>query len=834
MNSFRKFLTLFSVCILPAAALARMDKELYEAVYQFEVKGNFYEAQDMLSRISIEGDEEDKAKAFFLLGKIQEISENPQNAPFYYRQALANPANVREAYFLADRIAALDTTPERLVIGQVRFSAPIRQTFPGKTPSLLLSDNRLFSLYNEKFVSVQTFLPKDARILAVAPSGIYFTDSRRLSLSFLPKDSREPVHTDTFNSEIQHVLPVQSGAMVLSEKNFALTGNDGIKFSIENRYRNCIPAGTYSEQGDLVISCEDNALHLIDPESGNEKRTLSPIDPIHKVLLSSHGIFVSSASTLWRYLPERSSSYIWKNSGNPIEDIAVFGNDVVVLESGGKLKRFESQNGRLLSEATIDGEKLFELSPGMLGIFSQEGALTAVDTAFRTLWTYHFGKPLAAEPIRSQGLVFLPFANGELKTISALHYGMKPILSQQYADRAAAEQERGNWLLSEALIDSAFALEPGNPTASYLYAVNLERIGADERKRADAWAKAVQNSFGDRHAASSTLEHYSKIIGASYVQFLPLSPRTLYPSLFGSKHGLFTIDPAAQKLLALDPATGKIRWTKDLGLLETSPVLSSDQAHLALASGFRLGIWDLTPNGKQYYSDLPGKPFLVQFSRGAIYVSTWNGYFIKLLSPSYQIAWVRKLFDIPFLFDLEAERIAVASLEGTFGLVNEATGQNSKALNNVRAGISAMDLSDSLLAIATEQNEIQIFSDTGTAPLHTISTDNAIVSLKWVQVKTTRYLLAGFADQKIRLFGLSSTEPLWTYAGAGSIYTAPIIYGHSLFIDQNAYIAQISLAKGTLEKRFPTPGGAGTPFVLDNTLFCTSPKRLLYAFPIAK
>ena len=46
--------------------------------------------------------------------------------------------------------------------------------------------------------------------------------------------------------------------------------------------------------------------------------------------------------------------------------------------------------------------------------------------------------------------------------------------------------------------------------------------------------------------------------------------------------------------------------------------------------------------------------------------------------------------------------------------------------------------------------------------------------------------------------------------------------------------ARISLAKGTLEKRYPTPGGSGTPFILDNTLFCTSPKRLLYAFPLSK
>ncbi|MDY6370664.1 MAG: hypothetical protein SPL20_12625, partial [Fibrobacter sp.] len=117
MKRFRLSTFLFFACALSSIAFAsRMDIELYEAVYQFELKGNFAEAQDMLSRISIEGDDEDKSKAFFLLGKIQEVSENPQTAAFYYRQALASPNNISEAYFLANRIAALDSSPERIVL----------------------------------------------------------------------------------------------------------------------------------------------------------------------------------------------------------------------------------------------------------------------------------------------------------------------------------------------------------------------------------------------------------------------------------------------------------------------------------------------------------------------------------------------------------------------------------------------------------------------------------------------------------------------------------------------------------------------------------------------
>lgn len=825
---------LFTGILFSEAFSSRMDKELYEAVYQFEIKGNFAEAQDMLSRISIEGDDEDRSKAFFLLGKIQELSESPLNATFYYRQALANPANARDAYFLASRIESLDTTPERLVIDKSNLAASIRETFGGKQPSILLSNNQLYRLHNEKFVSVPTFISESAKILAVTPGGIWFSDETP-TLHFQPKDSRQPVHTYRFDSAISSVLPLSSiGTLVITEKTIAFAANEGIRFSVENRYRGCSPVGFYQPQNAFVVNCPDNALHLFDAESGAEKQTLSLIDPIQKTLLSDNGIFVSSSNTLWFFRPQTSSAYLWKSSGKPIEDAVFFEGKLAVLESDGKLKLLDPESGVELSRSSIDGEKLFQIARGTLGVFSKEGALSVVDTALRHLWHYHFGKPLAANPLQSQGLLFLPFEKGELLTLDALHYGGRPVLSQLYAEKAAKAKEAGDWKQMEALIDSAQKLEPGNPTASFLHAIDLERIGESETKRAVAWSDAVRYSFGDKQASSSILSHYAKIIGASYVHFLPLSPRTLYPNLFSTGHTLFTIDPAAQKLIAIEPSSGSVRWSKNLGLLETSPVLASDNAKLAIANGFQLQIHDLTPNGKLRYSELPGKPFQIKFHENAIYVSTWNGYFIKLLAPNYDIAWTRKLFALPFLFDISKESIAVSSLEGMLGFVSEATGQNSRPMIASRANTSVMDLSDSTIAIATDQNEIRIYTPESEEPKQVFPTSSAVLSLRWVPIGSAKYLLVGFADQRISLYGPKTSIPIWTFAGKNSIYATPVVNGNHLYIDQQSHIAQISLSKGTVERRFSTPGGAGTPFILDNTLFCTSPKRLLYAFPLTK
>ena len=71
------------------------------------------------------------------------------------------------------------------------------------------------------------------------------------------------------------------------------------------------------------------------------------------------------------------------------------------------------------------------------------------------------------------------------------------------------------------------------------------------------------------------------------------------------------------------------------------------------------------------------------------------------------------------------------------------------------------------------------------------------------------------------------------YDGEAKLVQLPGTSGLFEILNNHAPIIS-SLAKGTLEKRYPTPGGSGTPFILDNTLFCTSPKRLLYAFPLSK
>jgi outer membrane protein assembly factor BamB len=92
-------------------------------------------------------------------------------------------------------------------------------------------------------------------------------------------------------------------------------------------------------------------------------------------------------------------------------------------------------------------------------------------------------------------------------------------------------------------------------------------------------------------------------------------------------------------------------------------------------------------------------------------------------------------------------------------------------------------------------------------------------------------ILVGLSDQSILLYS-EAGAPLWKYIGKNSIFSKPFVKEGFAWIDQGNEVIGISLKTGKKERKFSTPGGAGTPFVLNRTLFSASSKRLLYGFSL--
>jgi outer membrane protein assembly factor BamB len=89
----------------------------------------------------------------------------------------------------------------------------------------------------------------------------------------------------------------------------------------------------------------------------------------------------------------------------------------------------------------------------------------------------------------------------------------------------------------------------------------------------------------------------------------------------------------------------------------------------------------------------------------------------------------------------------------------------------------------------------------------------------------------GLANQSLLLYTISGT-PLWKFQGKSSIFSKPFVEDGLAWLDQGNEVVAISLSDGKIVHRFSTPGGAGTPFILNKTLFSASSKRLLYGFSL--
>ena len=109
--------------------------------------------------------------------------------------------------------------------------------------------------------------------------------------------------------------------------------------------------------------------------------------------------------------------------------------------------------------------------------------------------------------------------------------------------------------------------------------------------------------------------------------------------------------------------------------------------------------------------------------------------------------------------------------------------------------------------------------------------ESPIVSLQTTGSHNSGNILVGLADQSILLYSPSGT-PLWKFQGKNSIFMKPYISSFLAWIDQGGEVISLSLKDGSVVNRFKTPGGAGTPFVMNKTLYSASSKRLLYGFSL--
>lgn len=809
----------------------RMASDIQAAIYNFEMKGNVNEAVRILEKVSKQGDKEDQQEANFFLGKIYELSSNKNKANLYYKQSLRKTKETGKAYWLAARTASTSESPEALLKNSLRLRFPIKKIFYGPTTHILLQNNSIYKIENDSLIEIRIPLPLDAQILTINSQGIWYQRNERDSLFFKPMHLKTP--QTAFKVESTKSLFVHNNeTVVLGEHTLTILNRKGVRAEITQRYRNCKIEGYYAATGHYVLNCPDNALHFISPNDGNEAYSISLFDAIPHVFITKKDIFLVSGNTLFCYQPKTQFAPIWKIQYNNIDDICAFENNIAVLEASGKVSLVDINRGSQKTTIRSDASSIAPLSQGTLGLFTNEGNLSVVDTLLRPLWHFNFSKPILYDPIHTDGNIFLVFDDNHLQGISPNYYGFHPLLSDQYVYKAASLTEEKQWDNLAPTLDTLFKLEPGNAEGWFFKALLLESTDGSERERQKAWAEAVRLSASSPQVTHLILNHYSKAINAKFVNLLNISPKTRYPRFFGNKKNLYTIDPAAERLLCINPESGEVRWTKSLTKMDNSPVMSSDENTLALASGFNLSIYDLNKDAASTRLQLPGKAFDIKMESDAIYVSTWNGFLLKYLRNDNRLAWSRKIYSVPFLFARSGTTLHLSSLEGEIIRLGDGSGQAKENGPRLQGSVTNLIASDSALTIATSNNRLYIYNlkNPRRDPIQ-ILLEAPISSLQSVKFQGANTLLLGLSNQNILLYNEAGT-PLWKYQGHSSIFTQPIVYDDIAWIDQGNSIVGLSLKDGKEKKTFNTPGGAGAPYIANHTLFSASPKRFLYGFSL--
>jgi len=813
------------------ALAEKMSYTLQEAIYLFEMKGEVQSAVNRLEKVIAEGDAEDREKANFFLGKIQELANNPSSANFYYTQSLSETKNTNKAYWLAERSAATSRTYETILKNVVNLNSPIKHIFKGNTTYIQLRNGIVKKFVNDTIVNVHLSLPSHVEILHIDDQNVWFQNAEKDSL-YLKSMS---------NANLQKSFPVEAvtgiyakgdNALVQSVNTLTLLNQKGIKAKINEKYTGCEIETFYAATGHYVLNCPDNALHFISNEDAEESYTITQFESIQKVLVEKNNLYLLAGSTLYCYQPKLSSSPRWKVTFSNSESISIFENNIAVLEASGRVLLLDKESGTVKIALRSDASSMQELARGTLGLFTNEGALTVVDTLLRPLWNFNFARNTIYDAIRTDGSIYLIFDESHLQRIASHYYGKRPLLSEKLSAQAAIQAERGDWENIPSILDSLFKQEPGNAEAWLFKALYLENTNGPDKDRQKAWSEAVRHSVSNPHATPIILGRYGKAIGAKFVSLLNVSPKTRYPQLFGSKKNLYTIDPSAERLLCLNAESGEIRWSKNLVKMDNSPVMAHDDNTLALVSGFSLHIYDLTKDSKATEVQLPGKAFSIQVNDNAIYVSTWNGFLLKVLKSESRLAWSRKIFTVPTLFSIRNNELHLVSLEGDIVHLWETSGQIKSNGAKLQNNITLIAQADSVQAIAAANNRLYLYNtDLSDKEPVQILLESAITSLQSVPFQGKDHIIVGLSDQSI-LFYSNNGTPLWKYQGQGSVFNTPFVHDGIAWIDQGKEVVGISLKDGQVIRKFSTPGGAGAPFVMNKNLYSVSTKRLLYGFSL--
>ncbi len=595
----------------------------------------------------------------------------------------------------------------------------------------------------------------------------------------------------------------ESVKMASGKKIFEQRKNDSITFQKETRLSNCEMEGELYLAQHIVYKCPDNSLRLISKKNGSETWSIPFADKPAKVFLIFDGIFLYSESSLYFYsLSNGLNPPIWRISTLEVQDIKDIGDKIYVLDISGNISLLNKNSRELVSTAKSDGDFFFKPGVGLIGTYQKNGGISVFDTLLNKLWNYQIDGKIDTV-IAELDSVFFYLQNGNAEILYTKHY------------RKLTSPVGNN-------VDSLLAFESGNAFAWYNIAM---RENSDS-----AWKRAVIYGSRERDLSPLIFAKYAEKLGAKWVKYLPVSSKISYPKMFGDANSLFVYDDGSQSLLKFSletgSADGEIQLPKD-----RKYTLSDDYPPwLILNSGYWLSLFSLKEQTNSSF-EMPGVPFSFLRSQDFIYVGLWNGFVLKY-STLASLKGSRKVSSAP-VFLSRGERGVYSLSQGKIALLSPEM-KVDKEFNLELSG-AAYDFKskNGLFAVVLEDGGVQIFSESESfKQLGAFSAHSPIISIELPEIDGKIYALIGEANQNLSLYEIPSGTHVWTFKSKGSAAMKPVLHGSRIWLDQDGSIVSIDINSGKVVKKYAIFGSGASISIHGNTLYCATPEKLLYAFPL--
>jgi DNA-binding beta-propeller fold protein YncE len=567
----------------------------------------------------------------------------------------------------------------------------------------------------------------------------------------------------------------------------------------------CAKEGELLAHHIVVYNCPNkNSLHLVSKKNGAEMGSVPYTDVPAKVFLIFDGFFLYCKNFLYFHKLnfENLKTYAWRIPALEVQDIEDMGDKIYVLDINGNISLLNKNSGQsLISAVKSDAEAFFNPGVGLIGTYQKNGGISVFDTLLNKLWDYQIDGMIDTAIVKSDSVIFY-LQNGNSETLYTRHY-------QKFAVPAGISS------------DSLLAFESGNALAWYNIA---KRENSDS-----AWKRAV--IYGARKPEISQLifDKYAEKTNAKWVKYLPVSSKMLYPQMFSDANWLFVYDFGSQSILKFSLETGNSGGEISLPKDREYTVRFNEPPWLILSSGDWLLPFSLKEQ-KNIPLEITGMPFSFLRSRDSIYVGLLNGFVLKYFMPNMRLEWSDKVSSAPVLLSRGENGIYSLS-QGKISLLSSK--QAGHKVGQELGGVAYFKYKDGMFAVASEDGEIQVFSESeGFKQLGAFSVRTPIVSLELLENNRKTYALAGGVNQTLSLYEIPSGTHVWTFNSKGSAYMQPVLHGSRIWIDQDGSVAAIDANSGKVAKSYSIFGSGASISIHGSTLYCATPEKLLYAFPL--